>query len=329
MRQVKARGPQSKGTREGPARHGPPKEGASLLEILIVVSLLGVIGGAIGTTLLRQQQFFRGTAELLSAREGVRDAAEILSSDIMGTSVRGDTLRLMADSAIELFVNIGSSVACDIQSGRAITLPPESGAAGNTLTALLVEPDTGDLALIHRDSADASGSEWERHRIAAISGKLAPLSCMSAFTGALPIEGGLPAGGFVLSLETSASAHVTRGAPIRFVRRVRYSLYRATDRRWYLGYRRCNAIGPSVCGAVQPVSGPFRPYTSDSATSGLFFRYLDSAGRSLGPGDSPLALARVDIVARAGPTGQFPPGGPVRASGDSMRASIAPRNREP
>jgi len=126
------------------------RRGFTLTELAVVLALFGVVGSAIGVTLLRQQRFYRGATELLYAREGVRDAMEILSTDVRGMST-ADTARLLADSAFELFANIGSSVVCQL-AGAEIGLPGVVSPRGNTLTAFLAQPDTGDLALFFRDS---------------------------------------------------------------------------------------------------------------------------------------------------------------------------------
>ena len=94
------------------------RRGFTLIELAVVLVILGMVGGAIGLTLMRQQRFYRGAAELLYAREGVRDAIELLSTDIRGMST-ADTA-VLADSAIELFASIGSSVVCQVaEIGRA------------------------------------------------------------------------------------------------------------------------------------------------------------------------------------------------------------------
>src|SRR4051794_37322422 len=68
------------------------RRGIALIEIIVVLVLFGVLGVAIGVTLIRQQRFYRGASELLQAREGVRDAMEVLSADIRGMSAT-DTVR--------------------------------------------------------------------------------------------------------------------------------------------------------------------------------------------------------------------------------------------
>lgn len=131
----------------------------------MVIALAGLVGGTIMSTITRQQRFYRGASELLYVREGVRDAMEVLSTDVRATSV-ADTVRLAADSAVEFFATIGASVVCQITSND-VGLPA-AHPSGNSLSAFLVEPDTGDLALFHLDSAGAN-ERWERRRISGLS----------------------------------------------------------------------------------------------------------------------------------------------------------------
>ncbi|HEX9309693.1 MAG TPA: type II secretion system protein [Gemmatimonadaceae bacterium] len=302
------------------------KRGFTLIELTVVLAILGVVGGAIGVTLLRQQRFYRGASELLYAREGVRDAMDVLSTDIRGLSTV-NTIRLLADSAIELFAHIGSSVVCQVTGGTEIGLPPSSPVE-NPLTALLSEPDTGDLALFYSDSIQ-SGSEWERHRIGAFTGRSLAASCAQSTALGRGQDFDAGATGFQVTLTTPLSAHVSPGAPVRFIRRGRYSLYRGSDGDWYLGYRRCNAIGSSVCGAIQPLSGPYRQYSSNRRLTGLLFEYFDSHGTPLDGGSNPLAVARVDITARAQSRQRLAIEGNPWTPSDSGTVSVAMRNRSP
>jgi prepilin-type N-terminal cleavage/methylation domain-containing protein len=305
---------------------GHRRGGFTLTELAVVLAILGVVGSAIGLTLLRQQRFYRGATELLYAREGVRDAMEILSTDVRGMST-ADTAMLLADSAVELFANIGSSVVCQV-TGAEIGLPQAVSPRGNTLTAFLAQPDTGDLALFFRDSMEA-GSQWERHRIVGFSSRSLAAACPAA-TGFAPAEA-VDAGatGFLIALSTPLSSHVGRGAPVRFIRHGRYSLYRAADGDWYLGYRRCNAIGSSVCGAIQPLSGPYRAYSGNVGSTGLLFEYFDVLVERLGAGSSSLTLARVDITARAESRQRLTVEGHAWMPSDSATVTVAVRNRRP
>jgi hypothetical protein len=296
--------------------------GLSLAELVVVIALAGLVGGTILGTISRQQLFYRGASDLITVREGVRDAMEVLSVDVRGTSV-ADTIRLATDSAIEFFSTIGASVVCGIV-GNEIGLPA-AHTSGNSLTAFRAEPDTGDLVLIHVVSL-ASNERWERRRIAGIVQQSLASSCppVSGLSRQSEVdEGGK---GFVVTLTTPIGSDAEPGAVVRFVRRQRYSLYRAGDGEWYLGYRRCNAVGSSACGTVQPISGPYRAHSRDARATGLLFEYFDASGQTLDAAAAPLALARVDITARSETDHLLPGGGPfARRIADSATASLAIR----
>jgi prepilin-type N-terminal cleavage/methylation domain-containing protein len=306
-------------------RSGRRGNGFTLIELAVVLSIVGIIGSAIGITMIRQQRFYRSASELLYARASVRDAMELLAADIRGMAV-ADTVRLLADSAVEMFVSIGSSVVCQRRDDFEIGLPTESP-GGNTMTSLLTTPDSGDLALFYRDSAE-NGSRWERHRISRLTSSSPGASCPegTAFHASGNGAGGK---GLVVTLSDPLSGDVTVGAPVRFTRRGRYSLYRSANGDWYLGYRRCNAIGESVCGAIQPLSGPYRGYSSDPQSTGLRFEYFDAAGSPLEASGSPLVLARVAVTARTESRHRLVIEGRARTAADSGTLSITVRNRTP
>jgi prepilin-type N-terminal cleavage/methylation domain-containing protein len=299
------------------------RRGFSLAELVAVVALAGIMGSAVAMTINRQQLFYRDASELHYAREGVREAMEVMSTDIRAMSV-SDTVRLRADSAIEFFAGIGSSVVCQSAGGQ-IGLPARHTEA-NSLSAFLVEPDTGDIAAFHTRSAEGS-EEWERHRISGFSSRSLANSCptSSGFSAQADLDAGMT--GFVVTLADPLSDGIKPGAPVRFLRRARYSLYRASNGHWYLGYRRCNAVGASTCGPVQPLSGPYRAYSADARVTGLEFEYFDTNGQSLGASDSPLMLARVDITARSEGLQRIATSGQAGGTSESATISVAVRNR--
>jgi prepilin-type N-terminal cleavage/methylation domain-containing protein len=297
------------------------RRGFSLVELIAVVALAGLVAGMAVATIMRQQQFYRASSELLAAREGVRDAMEVLTADIRGAS-GADTVRLRADSAIELFTAIGGSVVCQI-TGNEIGLPP-SHPSGNSLSSFLTDPDTGDIAVFYADSADA-GRWWRRYRVASFASRSAASSCAGSSL-SNDAERASGARAFALTLTTTLSPEVHAGTPVRFIRRGRYSLYRASDGNSYLGYRRCNADGPSVCGGIQPVSGPYRAYSRDARATGLLFEYFGAHGELLDATASSLGVARVVITARSESEQRNPFRSRDKTIQDSGTVSIALRN---
>ncbi len=276
-------------------------------------------------TLSRQQQFFASADAIGEVRGQLRDAADVLASDLRGAAVARFGIPVMSDSAVEFFATIGTSIACGAPAGTAIGLPPESLAAGNTLTSLLAQPDTGDLALllsIPRSTPDSA--KWETLRIATFTSRAISTACpqSTGFTTASDASSGSP--GYVLTLAQATPTPISAGAPIAFVRRVRYSLYKSSDGQWYLGYRRCNAMAPG-CAAIQPVSGPYRAYSSSAGSSGLSFRFYDTFGSPTVLGTS---VARIDIVLRGQSARGASLAGDARALfRDSAIVTVSPRNR--
>jgi hypothetical protein len=287
-----------------------------------------VAAAAMTPTIVRQQRFYSAASEILSTRAQLRDGADILASDIRGASVELFGLPVMTDTAIEMYTVAATSVGCSAPSGTTIGLPPASLASGNTLTSILYQPDTGDVALVYSiPSGVIDSAVWEVYRIASFSSRPLDVACppSTGFTAAGDAFTG--AGAFQLTLATPASPGVGKGAPIHFLRRARYSFYRSSDGDWYLGYRRCSAIAPFACAAIQPVSGPYRPYRAGSPP-GLAFRYFDSVGAQLSTFAESFRVARVDIVLRGESANSIAlTGDSRRAWRDSILVTVSPRNR--
>lgn len=304
------------------------RRGFALPELLISVLLIAIVGGAISEGLRRQQRVFRSIALLTSVRGDARDAAEVLVADLSAASPL-DTLPLALDSAVEFYSLIGASVSCDSAPGYVIALPPEKLGSGLRLTTLLASPDSGDVMLIfsHDSAATAGEPRWERHGIAAVSSAPSATVCppSTGFTAAA--DAAAPA--HVITLSGAASSAIGRGAPVRILRRTRYSLYRASDSRWYLGHRRCGSAGAPACGAIQPVSGPYMAHAGGAGQSGIGLRYFDGAALpvwSFG-GTARVALIEVTVRVRT-PIPGLPGGSQSAAYLDSTSLSIGLRNRD-
>ena len=293
------------------------------MELIISLAVGSVVATIIVTTLTRQQRFYTSAGAVLDTRAQLRDASDILATEIRSAAVDLG-VPTMRDSAIEIFSIIGSSIVCTIQSPLLFGLPPLEIASGVSLTSMLVQPDTGDLALVYSipRMAQDSGS-WELRGVNSFSTQSSTTGCpqTSGFTSPSDLTNA-----FVIGLATPTLDSVRVGAPIHFVRRSRYSLYRSSDNKWYLGYRRCRATGPSSCATVQPVSGPYDPYPGGKP--GLSFKYYDATGTPLSPASDGSSLARVDIVVRArNAKGKSLAGDAASTWSDSTVVSIATRNR--
>ncbi len=267
------------------------RSGFTLAELLVSLLLLSLAVGLMLSTLASHQKVFRGLRQKILVNEQLRDGESALVTDLRGTA---DTLRLMADSAVELFATIGSSVVCTSPTAQIIPLVPSDLASGVNLSSIPVAPDTGDIVAIYAARDSISGyRRWMQFRIASVATAAASSVCppASGFT-SIP-DLGKPA--YRITVVGSLSA-IAAGAPVRLVRRGRYSLYRSSDGNWYLGYKRCNAVATG-CGTVQPVSGPYLPYTPGNG-GGMRFRFLDSFGNVVAS-SRPMDVTSLEIVLRA------------------------------
>lgn len=295
------------------------RPGFTLIEMLIALGVSLVVVIAATTTIARQRRAYVALDALATERAELHMGTEILAMELRALSPGADSIPLASDTAVEIHSAIGASTVCTAPSPTHVTLPPDTLASGAILSSWLVTPDTGDVVLIYHDSTVASPARgWSRHRIVAFATALAATACppASALTAVADIASGARAYDVTLATPTTAS----RGAPVRFLRRGRYSVYRASDGNWYLGYRRCTG---GVCAGVQPVAGPFR----GPSRFPLTLRYFDRAGIELPPAAQRTSVARVDIVLRAGSAVAVAlPGGGRRVLRDSTLLSVSMRN---
>jgi type II secretory pathway pseudopilin PulG len=248
------------------------RTGFTLAELVMAMTIMLVIGGTAIALLVRQQRLYASLNAVMTARATVRDAADILTADLRTVAPQSDTLAFASDTAIQLRSTIGASTVEAVLSSTQVTLPPDTLSDGTPQTFLLTTPDADDDALIYHDSTAAQPARgWDRIPIASISGS----------------------GPYRLTFAAPLPASVAPGAPLRVLRAGRYSVYRASDRAWYLGYRRCPRTGG--CTTVQPLSGPY----DDTATPPITFRYYAADG-SIATGPGPLTnVARLEVIAHA------------------------------
>ncbi len=295
----------------------------TLTEIMVALTLLGFVAGAILGIVSRQQRFYAGASELIDLRENLRTVANLLPAELRPLAPAQGDLVALSDSAIEFLATTGTGIVCTMDPGRTtVVLPPHTLATNAGLTSWASAPAMGDLLVVY----DAAMNAMTSHLIhAANSAGSCPNT--TGFTTTV----GEASQGVSLSALPALSATITIGAPVRILRRVRYSLYRSpTDRRWYLGYRDFNSLRSQPWSTIQPVSGPFLPHASGGA-GGIVFTFFDAAGSTVTTSVLAASVRRIDVTAR-GETRS-----PVRTPGlsqttnghvrDSVRVSVALRNR--
>jgi prepilin-type N-terminal cleavage/methylation domain-containing protein len=310
------------------------RAGFTLAELLVALVLTGLIVASIVNVLTRQQRFYSSAADLMDTRGRLRQALAVLPSDLRSVSP-SDTLSggansgdiyAWTDHSLEFRSVQGSSVVCWITGAAPLTtlrLPPLN--LPNVLSAWQATPLVGDSLLIF----DNGGLRWRVYAITAIAAVTGGAGCPSG-AGQLLTAAQAALSSYAVSVSPALSATIQVGAPVRVFRRVHYELYKETDGRWYLGYFDClSSYVPAGCRAIEPLSGPYRPYSVTPGLSGLLFTYYDSTGAVLNPGVAQARnIARIDLTVRAQTQAPISLSGGVRTVGrDTVRYSIGMRNR--
>lgn len=283
------------------------RHGWTLHEMIISLVVAGAIVALAAGAAAGQLRFFRGIGEISGLRVQLTQGAMIAANVLRDVGSRAD-IHVASDSAIEVSATFGSALTCAIDTGRIRVTRPE--ASGRTLASFIGEPQAGDV--VHAFVPDSTAG-WVRLTVAA-----APVATTCA---RFP-----DSGGWLVAI--TEPFVVPAGAPVRFTRRTRLSLYRASDGRWYLGLREWNA-GLARFNAIQPVAGPFAGY---SPTSGSGFRldYRDEYGALLArPVDAPrVALITVAFrgatVRPAQMPGMASVAAPFHADSTSLSVPIRP-----
>jgi prepilin-type N-terminal cleavage/methylation domain-containing protein len=321
-----------------PHPHSKRRSGFTLVELMIVVVLVSVIGTILTTLLMRQQRFHRAVSSVTDARARMRDIATILPTDIRSISSVGQDVLAMDVNSMQFRAFIGSAVLCRYGGAQIIELPPQNLASGNVLTAWIIPPVPNDIAFMYDDGLLGGNSDdsWGRYVISDTTSAVDAAWCPSNGTPAYTQAADNAKRRYRLTLTTApVQTRVKVGAPIRFAREVRYSVYQASDNQWYVGYERCtpnvNPALPGACANREVLAGPVLPATNDTLTSGLFFVYYDQLGNRITNVAQANQIARISVGIRTTSeslrraTATSP--GVTLAGGDSLRFTIGIRNR--
>jgi hypothetical protein len=316
-------------TTPGLPTRGGRRRGLTLPELLVAATLLVLVGAALNTMFVGQTRMFNRTQGRTRMQRDLRTGLALLPLDLRGAARESRTvadLTELRDSSLQLRATIGSSVVCGRPSTTEVDLPP-IGTARNTLTTWYSQPLPGDTLLLYNDGTlpGPEDDEWTPRAITAIS--VALLSACAGTPFVHPVDDAGKAR-WRMQLNATIPASVPIGAPVRFLRSVRYSLYqplsgtggRASE--WYLGYRELLGNHWSV---PQPIAGPFEPYAATGGT-GLRFAYFDTLGAPLATPATAARVGRIDLVFRSRTImrGGQPAADVIR---DSIATRVALRNR--
>lgn len=303
-----------------------PRLGFTLVELIIALSLALTISGAVLALVQHREQLYRDLAELLAVRMHIYDATAILSAELRGAS---DSIWSATNTSLELSTTVGVGIVCAVPSGAPpgqtlIELTPDSS-TGIAPSSFLSAPDSLDAISLYNDSSTLTPTRgWRRYTLLHTARPLAKNTCLPTTGFTTPADISTSRHAYELLLANVPSPTPHPGSPARILRRARYSLYRAADGLWYLGYQRCTLATPTTCATVQPVSGPYA-----GSSPPLSFRYYGATGMELTSITPSTVVTRIDVVAYAAtPTPVRLPGAMNAPFVDSSRTTIALRNAQ-
>jgi hypothetical protein len=250
----------------------------SLAELLVALSLGGMVLGVAAGSMLRQQRGLRWVEGLSGAELQLRPVLRLLTDELtqLDASAGDVGAGQASDSALQIRTVIAASLSCD--SAATLALIPEASAVP-ALGGSATPPDVGDSAWLY----GGAPSGWRARAIVGVS----------RTTSACAVPTSAPGPVYRLSLD--APPDVPAGTPVRVTRWERWVVYRAGDGKWYVGIR---DYSPSTSRflAAQPVAGPFVRNVRGGARTG--FRYFDASGTPFEPdGTNESRIARVRITA--------------------------------
>lgn len=226
-----------------------PSGGFTLPELVIALALLGIVAAGVLRALLTHQRVYRAQAQRIDVQQTLRAAEALLVAELRELDAADGDLAAATPTSLTIRAARQLGFLC----------APPLGAGPWSLTI------REDLFFGTRDFNRESDSIFVYHEGAPgwVRGALAtdptPATCAD----------GSPGRRLLVSLafgSAQAAEGIAAGAPLRGFEPVTYSLYRASDARWYLG------ILTRTGGPRQPVVGPLR------GSDGITFEYLSSAG---------------------------------------------------
>jgi hypothetical protein len=306
--------------------HGAPRRGVSIAELLVALTLFGVVGAALVRALDRQARFHTGIVRLVETHAQLAVTHDAVAAELRAATSPNDVLQL-TDTAIVYRTALGAGIACTVAAGI-VHLAPQVLAGGQALARLRTPPQPGDTVWLHDEGPSPAPGDDAWHATAVLSAAPVPGAC-DATPYVNPVsDAGRPAWRLVLDTVPPVPATVRQGTLVRVTRLARFALYRSSTGDWNLGWSDWNAA-TARWNVIQPVTGPFLPYNGAApSASGVALRAADSLGGATSIGAGSAAPATLGLTTRA------PTAIAIRVDGlargphtDSLRSVIALRNR--
>jgi prepilin-type N-terminal cleavage/methylation domain-containing protein len=240
--------------------------GFTLVEVLVAMTLTGIVVAGTLRALTAQKRFYARQARILDARHAMRASLIILSSELRETSAVGGDLYFVASDSIGLRSTVGFGVICALNVGAGVlSLRHSSGH---------FRLESGDSVLVYLENGPSDNDDqWIAVQVTSIT-TTGPACAFGSGADLHVTVGGNVAGAMI-------------GAPVRLFRPYAYGLFSMYGRYW-LG-RRNMASGEDYV----PVAGPLAP----PSDNGLIMSYFDFQTRL--PTNDRTRVGRIEIDVRA------------------------------
>lgn len=265
------------------------RRGLTLVEMMIAITVLGIVGAALTSILTRQQRFYRDASETVVVRRELRRGASLLPTDLRAISTAGGDLLEATPTGFTMRATIGSGIVCDKGTQWVDLVPMEL--SNHTLTSWYSTPQVNDTVFVFNEGPEdgAGDDSWSQHALTGVP--VLSTSYCSGTPFVLAADAGRPK--IRLTVDGTVPSDVDIGAAVRITRPVRYTVYQPSGAGdWYLGYEEHDGTGWS---AREPIAGPLTG--GDDAR----FRYYDTLGVARTPTTPALrtSVARVDVRLQA------------------------------
>lgn len=246
------------------SRRPRPAGGFTLVEVLVAMTLTGIVVAGTLRALSAQKKFYARQARILDARHAMRAATTILASELREASPGGGDLYAVAADSVAIRSTVGFGVACAVnEAAGQLALIHVSGH---------FRLDAGDSVVVFVENGEPDSDDaWRALGVSAI-GTTGPACAWGT-----PSER-------LISVSGSLNG-VWVGGPVRLFRAYAYAPFQL-EGRWWLGRR--DRSEPDYV----PVAGPLAPPDS----GGLQFFFFDPNGNTT---LNPSQVARVSITVRA------------------------------
>jgi prepilin-type N-terminal cleavage/methylation domain-containing protein len=274
------------------------RAGYSLVEVLVVMTILGIVGAALTRVMIKAQQSHKDADKMNGGRRELRSGATLLPSEFRSISSAGGDIMAMSESEMVLRAAIGTSIACAIDPvARTYVDIPPLNLAKHTLTSWYTQPLAGDTLFIYNENI-LKGSEddkWEKYAIQSVATSAG--YCVGAPYTDISQDAGKTRYRLTLVTPPALPDSVKVGAVIRFTRPMKYHLHTGS---WTEPYLSLVEFREGLWREETAIAGPFRTVAAgDASPRGLQFRYFDSTGvRLMPPGVDSTRVSRVDVYLR-------------------------------